>query len=135
MGFVTKAVPDGAKRTIVLVVLAFFCLQLSRFYLVLELNSSGCFDGHERHASVAGDDGHHDDGEEALPAGQANGPFLRHCKDVFDGVGLTVAQPLALPIAVSHPGPATAWAGFIEPKNLTVQNYLPPPFQPPRTPR
>ena len=128
-----RACRPGAKRAIALVVVVLFCFQLSRFYLIIQLDPVECFDpNHTHHTTSTGAHDHHHDGEETLPHSHDDGFFFQHCKDTFDGAGLTPVQPLGVPVAVSDRQPETTWASSMPESRRPHENFLPLPFQPPR---
>jgi len=58
--------------------------------------------------------------------------YIRHCKDTLDGAGLVPAQPFQLPIAASIQLLATVVNAHPAEPLSALDNYLPPPFQPPQ---
>ncbi len=122
-----------ASRAIALAVSVLFCFQLSRFYLVIQLDRFVCFDlSHNHEPGVPAAPHDHPDGEEAVPHSHDEGDHFQHCKDAFDGIGLTPVQPLGVPVAVSTQRPETAWVASLPVNPRPVETNLSPPFPPPR---
>lgn len=122
-----------ARKAITVILAVFFCFQFLRFYLVAPLNAFECFEPNFRHGiSALEGHGHHHDEVGAPSHSDDEGYAIQHCKDTYNGIGMTPVQPLGLPIAVSQAfsglALTTAWS---EP-NQPLENFLPPPFQPPR---
>ena len=92
-------------RVVALVAVAFFCLQLSRFYLVI---SGGC--------------SHH----------TRDGYALQHCKDAPSGLAVNPVQLGGTSVAVSQPALEGTPASLPIPAALAYDISLPPPFHPPR---
>ena len=114
-----------------------FCLvQLSRFYLTIQLDPLLCWDWDPNHNHAAmthvGHEHSHDHG--LLPESQDHGFFFQHCKEAYNGIGLIPVQPLPAPVTVSFQPPAAAWGNVLAENPQPIENYLPPPFHPPRNP-
>ena len=122
------------KRMLALTVMALFSLQLSRFFFIIQLDPVLCYDANHSHEADSPDGHeHHHEGEQALDHTQDDGFFFQHCKDTFDGIGLTPVQPLGVPVAVAYlPPTAVATDGASE-NPQPLDQFLPPPFQPPRS--
>lgn len=126
--------PLFAKRTVAACVLVFFCLQFSRFYLIIQLDGFICLEpNHLRTTDSLSAHDHPHDGEEALAHSPDDGYSFQHCKDTFDGIALTPVQPLGLSVAAPVPQPETAWASRMPENQPAIDNVLSPPFQPPRS--
>lgn len=126
----------NARRSLTLAMVVLFSFQLSRFYLIVYLDPSICWEPNHQHSSSLAetrDHSHEDAG--ALPHSHDDGFFFQHCKDSYDGIGLTPAQPLGLPVTVSQGLPETVWATILPDIIPRAERFLPPPFQPPRTSR
>lgn len=117
------------------------CMQLSRVYLVIPADAFICnIPDHSHGATSAGaqhleQEGDHE--SEALEAtsfeSQGDGhTYIQHCKDTLDGLGLAPAQPFGLPVATSPKTPETAVKVLPSEIPSVLDNFLPPPFQPPR---
>ena len=121
------------QKVFALATVAVFCLQLSRFYLLIELDRFICLEANHTHevGSVRHDHPHAEDG--LLPHDHDDGFFFQHCKDSFGEIALTPVQPLGVPVTVSHPQPEPAWTDFLKESRSPLENFLPPPFQPPRS--
>lgn len=121
-------------RLTAVVVAVAFAFQLTRFFLVVPLDSFVCYEPkHSQESSLPGHH-HHDNDEEhaGAPHQHDNGTYFQHCKDTFAGIGLTPVQPLAMPLAVS-PAPAElSLPQLLPPSARAAERSLPPPFQPPR---
>ena len=126
-------------RVIALSVVVLICFQISRFFLIVELNAIECFDPNHTHgaASPAVHEHRHEhqhdhDGAQAPQHSHHEGPIFQHCKDTFGGAGLTPVQPQGVPETVSYQPPEAAWENPPSENSQPFDNYLPPPFQPPR---
>ena len=90
--------PTAAIRAVSAVLLLFFSLQLSRFYLVAtpQQDSDAAYcpvDG----GSALHDADHHSAERTFAPTGnQDSGFYFRHCKDTLDGMALAPVAALAL---------------------------------------
>ena len=122
------------NRLIALAVVTLFTLQLSRFYFTIQLDQFICYDANHTHQTGSPNaHGHQHEGEEALPHSHDDGFFFQHCKDTFDGIGLTPVQPLGVPLAVSCQPPMAVGTIAAREKPQLLEHFLPPPFQPPRS--
>lgn len=127
-----------ATQCVAFVLLGLFCFQLSRVYLVVPADAYMCSFPSPSHESetVSGDHHHHDEAASSAPFLLANEDdgrsYFQHCKDTLDGLGLTPAQPFGL-AAVMQPQPPqpTNYIASIH-TPAVLDNFLPPPFQPPR---
>ena len=125
-----------ARRSLTLAMVVLFSFQLSRFYLIAHLDPSICSEpNHQHSSSLAETRAHSHEDAGALPHSHDDGFFFQHCKDSYDGIGLTPAQPLGLPVTVSPGLPETVWAMILPDILPRAERFLPPPFQPPRTSR
>lgn len=125
-----RSVPN---RLLALAVVVLFVFQLSRFYVTISLDPSVCFELNHQHALPS--DAHHHHQEHAgeiLPA-QDGGFFFQHCKDTYDGMNLTPAQPFGLPSVAAYEEPATTEVATMQEPISPVETFLSPPFQPPRS--
>jgi hypothetical protein len=129
--FRRRFLPDRALSAAVVLLLTF---QMSRFFLVISLENFVCYPlNHSEDISLAGHHHHDHDGEaEALPHGDDGGNYFQHCKDTFDGIGLTPVQPLGLSVPVSDQPPELIGAHLLPESRGPLETDLPPPFQPPR---
>ena len=122
------------RKVITVTVAAFFFFHLSRFYLAAPLDVFECFEPNFRHQGVSALENHghhHDEVGIASPSDDAGYAF-QHCKDTYDGIGLTPVQPLGLPVAVSQESLELALTVALREPSQPLENFLPPPFQPPR---
>ena len=125
-----RSVPN---RLLAFAVVVFFVFQLSRFYLIITLDPSVCFERNHQHASSSDVHSHHQEhAGEILPT-QDGGFFFQHCKDTYDGMNLTPAQPFGLPSVAAYEEPATTWVAPMQEPISPVETFLSPPFQPPRS--
>ena len=121
------------NKAITIAVVAFFCFHLIRFYLVAPLDVFACFEPNFRQGiSALENHGHHHDDVGFHSHSEDEGYTLQHCKDTYNGIGLTPVQPLGLPIAVSQEFLELALTAFLFEPSQPLENFLPPPFQPPR---
>ena len=122
-----------ARKAITVTVVVFFCFQFVRFYLVAPLDFLACFGPNFRPGVSAVSDHVHDHANVGVHShSKDEGYTLQHCKDTYEGIGLTPGQPLGLPVTVSWEslGPSLT-ASLCEPCQ-PLDHFLPPPFQPPR---
>ena len=131
----------NARRSLTLAMVVLFSFQLSRFYLIAHLDPLICSEpNHQHSSSLAATHEHptavhkhsHEDAG-SLPHSHDEGFFFQHCKDSYDGIGLTPAQPLGLPVTASPGLPETVWTMILPDILPRAERFLPPPFQPPRT--
>lgn len=132
-----SALPDRSPRSlrhraIGLVVVSLFSFQLSRFYLVIELDKFICLEATHTHGIGLGASTHHHDHEAGLSNPEEKGFFFQHCKDTFGGIALTPVQPLDVPVIASYPLPLQSGAALAGPGCPAGENDLAPPFQPPK---
>ena len=85
--------------------LALFCFQLSRFYLV----APGCWHG------------------------RSDGYSLQHCKDAPDGLGLNQVQPVVLSTVFSQQAATITGVHVLRRAELLVDTPHSTPFHPPRS--
>ena len=122
------------RKVTAVTVAAFFFFQLIRFYLVAPLDVFECFEPNFRHQGVSAleNHGHHHDEVGIAPPSDDTGYTLQHCKDTYNGIGLTPVQPLGLPVAVSRESLGPAMTAALCELCQPLNHFLPPPFQPPR---
>ena len=125
----------NARRSLTLAMVVLFSFQLSRFYLIAHLDPLICSEPNHQHSSLAETHGHSHEDAGVLPHSHDDGFFFQHCKDSYDGIGLTPAQPLGLPVTASPGLPETVWTMILPDILPRAERFLPPPFQPPRTSR
>ncbi|MBI3895074.1 MAG: hypothetical protein HY313_04005 [Acidobacteria bacterium] len=125
---------DVARKATAIVMVAFFSFQFIRFYLVAPLDAFECFEPNFRHGISASENhGHHHDELGIVPHSNDDESYtLQHCKDTYNGIGLTPVQPLGLPIAVSPEFRGLALTLAVYEPSQPLENILLPPFQPPR---
>ncbi len=100
-----KKAKSAAAKAIALVVVAMFCFHLSRFYLVIP----GC--------------SHY----------TRDGNYFQHCRDTPDWLTGKWTQLGGISAPVLQQTLEATWISVpIEP-SPTLDNFLPPPFHPPRT--
>ncbi|MBI4459098.1 MAG: hypothetical protein HY648_03435 [Acidobacteria bacterium] len=122
-----------ARKAITVTVAAFFFFQFIRFYLVAPLDVFECLEPNFRQgASASENHGHHHDAVELQSHSEDAGYTLQHCKDTYNGIALTPVQPLGLPVAVSQEFLRLALPTAVCEPSQPLENFLPPPFQPPR---
>ena len=119
-------------RAIALMVVSLFTFQLSRYYLIIELDKFICLDATHAHGVGSGAAGHHHDDAGAVAHSHDDGYVIQHCKDTFDGITLTPVQPLGVPVTASYPLSLAIRAVPASQQSQAVENDLAPPFQPPR---
>ena len=115
-----------------LAVLVFFSIPIGRFYLRAPLNPVECLEaGHSHSASSPHD--HESDMHFHSPAdGSKSGFFFQHCKDTYDGLALSPAQPLGVPVTISLARPVTFEVVAIAEQWRRPDSFAFPPFHPPR---
>ena len=135
----SKTSYSSRSRAIALCVVVLFSFQLSRFFLIVHLDAVECFEPGHTHAATShshshADNGHqHDHEGEPAPSHSHDGEhYFQHCKDTYGDAGLTPVQSLGAPETVSYQLPETAWGNPPSENFQPLDNYLPPPFQPPR---
>ena len=122
----------SAKHVIAWVTVLFFCLPLLRFYSVTELDPARCPErGHSHETALHSGEEHSHPGEVTSPDDDG-GFYFRHCKDTYDGMGLTPVQALGAPATVSWQPPETSLATLSSEVLRPPQADIPPPFHPPR---
>ncbi|MCZ6750975.1 MAG: hypothetical protein O7E51_04010 [Acidobacteria bacterium] len=147
MRFGSKTGYRSHSRAIALCVVVLFSFQLSRFFLIVQLDAVECFDPNHTHDATThshadsahaghsyADQGHqHDHKGEQAPLRSHDGEhYFQHCKDTYGDAGLTPVQPQGAPETVSYHPPEAAWGESLRENFQPLENYLPPPFQPPR---
>jgi len=95
----------AGARGIALLLVALFCLQLSRSYFAIE----ACW-----HYSK-------------------NGNWFQHCKDTPDGLVAHRIQPGVICASVCPEAPEALWVVLPSQVELTVDTPISPPFHPPRS--
>ncbi|MCH8267186.1 MAG: hypothetical protein IH846_06705 [Acidobacteria bacterium] len=105
LGTDNKKARSAAARAIALVVVAMFCFHLSRFYLVIP----GC--------------SHY----------TRDGNYFQHCKDTPDWLTGKWAQLGGISAPVLQQPLEVTWVNVPSQADPTLDNFLPPPFHPPRT--
>lgn len=79
---------------------------------------------------------HHHAGQELvaaqIPVNGDGGCSFRCCKGDSDGVAIIPLDVFGTPAVVAHQRPETAWGILPQQADAALENYLPPPFQPPR---
>ena len=125
--------PSGSKRTVAFFALVVFSVQLVRFYVVFPRDAFICSEaGHQHDHAGELANGLDHGGEEFLPRGDLDQTYFQHCKETLDGLCLTPAQPLGMPVFVAHRIEPLIWLSLPNQIALPIDNALPPPFQPPR---
>ena len=117
------------QRTICLGTLVLFGFSISRFYVAVAVE---CLEHPQTHEANASSD--HSHAHLGQPRSQENdsGFYFQHCKDSYDGVGLSPVQPLGVPIPVFSVPPA-ATQTTLEPQGFRLPESFPLPFfHPPR---
>ena len=120
-----------ATRILAWLVLAVFCFQLSRFYLVIPLDAFVCEAAESAHDHALPTQDHHHEHDSLAPAGD-DGYYFQHCKDTLNGMCLVPLQLLGLTVVLWQQNLEPAWAHFALPHRSALENHLPPPFEPPR---
>ena len=135
----SKTSYSSRSRAIALCVVILFSFQLSRFFLIVQLAPIECIEPGHTHAATShshshADNGqHHDHEGEPAPSHSHDGEhYFQHCKDTYGDAGLTPVQPLGAPETVSYQPPEATWGESLRENFQPLENYLPPPFQPPR---
>ncbi|MBI4463758.1 MAG: hypothetical protein HY647_03540 [Acidobacteria bacterium] len=113
-------------------VVSLFSFQLSRFYLLVELDNFICLEANHTHTAGSPAHNHHHDDAAAAPHSHDEDFKFQHCKDTFGGIALTPVQPLGTPERVSLQLPLGSRATLSVPQYPPIENDLAPPFQPPR---
>ncbi len=116
------------QRTIALVVVVLFSFQISRFYLTEELNPLECLDHNHSHQHQQ--QHHHE--SESVPESEDNGHYFQHCKDLFADMALTPSQLLGISVTVIQPPLAQVSVTSLPEDIRPAENFLLPPFHPPR---
>ena len=130
-------------KAISVVILSFFVFQLGRVYLIPTIQAfyicpytqvwASQAPSHNGPAEISGTEGVTETSvEAALPPSQEDPTSIRGCKDAFDGMGLTPAQPFGTPAEVAVVAPEVS--GFVVPGGAASapEIFLPSLFQPPR---
>lgn len=134
------------QRTIALVVVVLFSFQLSRFYLTDELNPLECLDHNHSHEATSAHSHeatsahsqqhqqHHHESESVpeSPESDDNGHYFQHCKDLFADMALTSSQLPGISVTVVQPPLAQVSVTFLPKDIRPAENFLLPPFHPPR---
>ena len=126
-------------RATAFVALCLFCFQVVRFYVVIPLDAYTCGSLDYTYGDARSTH-HHDfetnqpdhDHDQALPQDDDDRQYFQHCKDTLNGLALSPVQPFGLPVLVTQQGPQCSWANLATNPHKAIENYLPPPFQPPR---
>jgi hypothetical protein len=124
--------PSGSKRSVAFIALVVFSVQLVRFYVVVPRDAFTCSELGHHHAAGEFAEALEHAGGAFLPPGGANQNYFQHCKETLDGLCLTPAQPLGMPVFATHRIESPIWLALPNRIALPVDNALPPPFQPPR---
>ena len=139
MRFGNKTGYRSQSKVIALCVVVLFSFQLSRFFLIVQLDAVECFDPNHTHGATThphshADDGHQHDheGEQAPSRGHDGEHYFQHCKDTYGDAGLTPVQPQGAPETVSYQPTEARWGELLSEPLQPLENYLPPPFQPPK---
>ena len=132
------------QRTIALVVMVLFSFQISRFYLTDELNPLECLvPNHSHEATSAHSRGstsahsrqhqqqHHQESE-SVPESEDSGHYFQHCKNLFADLALTPSQFLRISVTVVHLPLAQVSVTSLPEDIRPAENFLLPPFHPPR---
>jgi hypothetical protein len=123
-----RSVQGHHIATGVAVLLLFF--QLSRSFLVAPINDAICLHGISS-PELASD--HHDHAvASAHRDSDSKGNSFQHCKDTDAGAAVTSGQPFGIFTAPALPLPQGTWIVRTGTPSAAIQNFLPPPFQPPR---
>jgi len=95
------------RRSKTILIAAFFCFQFSQLYLIVPLSGFECFEpNYLRGVSAMYNLSHHHDASAGHSHAhiasndqpQQLGFAFEHCKDTYDGIALTPAQSLGLPV-------------------------------------
>ena len=122
------------KRAVAVAALAFFCFPLSRFFLAVELKSIHCLDRDHPHAAASDSEHDHSQPLPSLSKSHDSGYFFQHCKDAYDGMGLTPVQPLRVSLTASYEQPEASLEPLASELQRLPEAYPPLPFHPPRHP-
>ena len=126
-----------ASRAASAAVLVLLCFQLSRVYLTIPMEWYVCPMTHRplEGMSMPGHDHEYADLENSRttsPVSPDDGCSLRCCKGTLDGMGLVPVQPFRLPVVVSVQKPELTSFNSPGQARQSLDQHLPPPFQPPR---
>ena len=120
------------QQAIALLVVSLFTFQLSRNFLIIELDQFICLEPTHTHGVGPASSMHHHDAAEATPHSHDDGNAIQHCKDSFGDIALTPVQPLGSPVMASYQPPPASRTVLASQRYQAVENDLAPPFQPPR---
>jgi len=125
---------SAAVRTVAALSLFLFAFQLSRFFIVAQLDPTLCPWAFDERGAAQLSEGHHHHDESTLtiPPEKDSGFYLQHCKDTFEGLSLIPFQVLDLPAETGQLALSAARADFSSADVLFAEHLLPPPVQPPR---
>jgi hypothetical protein len=122
------------------VVVALFCFQLSRVYLVNKIdvfyncpNTQVWTSSSSSDNSAEAADSSADTLAAVISSEQDDRNYVRSCKDTLDGLGLSPVQPLGIPVAIFPQKPVANWVNPAATVDAAPERYLPPLFQPPRS--
>ena len=121
------------RLVVCLIALAFFCLPTGRFYLSTQLDPEACLElGHITAFPLA--DHQHHSHSHLLPSQSEKdaGYFFQHCKDTYEGILLSPAQPFGIPVPVFLEPPQSFRTGQPWLRTQLPDNFPSLPFHPPR---
>ena len=117
-------------RLTALAALCIICLQLSRSFLVIPLNSYLCaIPGHDHNLASVAD---HDHDEESANRRDDGGNSVEHCKDELGGVISIAAVPFMLTQSVSLPILNRTSAKLLDHSATELAGMQTLPYRPPR---
>ena len=122
------------KRAVAVAALAFFCFPHSRFFLAVELKSIRCLDTDHPHTAASESEHGHSHTLQSFSKSHDSGYFFQHCKDAYDGMGLTPVQPLRVSLTASYEQPEASLSPLAWELHRPPEAYPPLPFHPPRHP-
>ncbi len=139
MRFGSKIGDRSQSKAIALCVVVLFSFQLSRFFLIVQLDAVECYDSNHTHGATTHSHSHADqwhqhdhEGEQAPTHSHDGDHYFQHCKDTYGDAGLTPGQSQGAPETVSYQPPEAAWGESFGETLQPLENYLPPLFQPPK---
>ncbi|MBI4442236.1 MAG: hypothetical protein HY649_02540 [Acidobacteria bacterium] len=122
-----------SQRLLCLVALAFFCFLTGRFYLSTQLDPEACLELGHIAAFPLSDHQHHSHSH-LLPSQSEKDPgfFFQHCKDTYEGILLSPAQPFGVPSPVFLEPPQSLWTDQPGLRAQLPDNLPSLPFHPPK---
>ena len=125
----TAAAKKRERIPVSLAVLAFLCFQFSRVYFIPLIPAGGLECPLASHIHETISPLSHHNGE----ASDQGSPYCTmRCNQTLDVRGLAPVQPSVLPVQVSPQWPAKTCISLPQDAPSAIENYLPPPFQPPK---